>query len=130
MEKEEVQKPDVDVNKYAKDYNETGFWYKIKKYSFKMGVKPLYISLLLYYSIPKASFIDKAIIFGSIGYLISPLDLILDTIPVVGIMDDIGVLMFAYYRVKSNIDDEIRNKAKEKLLSIFGKFDENEIKDL
>ena len=130
MEKEEVQKPDVDVNKYAKDYNETGFWDKIKKYSFKMGVKPLYISLLLYYSIPKASFIDKAIIFGSLGYLISPLDLILDTIPVVGIMDDIGVLMFAYYRVKSNIDDEIRNKAKEKLISIFGKFDENEIKDL
>ena len=130
MEKEEVQKPDVDVNKYAKDYNETGFWDKIKKYAFKMGVKPLYISLLLYYSIPKASFIDKAIIFGSLGYLISPLDLILDTIPVVGIMDDIGVLMFAYYRVKSNIDDEIRNKAKEKLLSIFGKFDENEIKDL
>ena len=130
MEKEEVQKPDVDVNNYAKDYNETGFWDKIKKYAFKMGVKPLYISLLLYYSIPKASFIDKAIIFGSLGYLISPLDLILDTIPVVGIMDDIGVLMFAYYRVKSNIDDEIRNKAKEKLLSIFGKFDENEIKDL
>ncbi len=130
MEKEEVQKPDVDVNKYAKDYNETGFWDKIKKYAFKMGVKPLYISLLLYYSIPKASFIDKAIIFGSLGYLISPLDLILDTIPVVGIMDDIGVLMFAYYRVKSNIDDEIRNKAKEKLISIFGKFDENEIKDL
>ena len=130
MEKEEVQKPDVDVNKYAKDYNETGFWDKIKKYAFKMGVKPLYISLLLYYSIPKASFIDKAIIFGSLGFLISPLDLILDTIPVVGIMDDIGVLMFAYYRVKSNIDDEIRNKAKEKLISIFGKFDENEIKDL
>ena len=126
----EVQKPDVDVDKYAKDYNEKGFWDKIKKYAFKMGVKPLYVALLLYYSIPKASFIDKAIIFGSLGYLISPLDLILDTIPVIGIMDDIGVLMFAYYRIRSNIDDEIRNKAKDKLISIFGKFDENEIKEL
>ena len=126
----EVKKPDVDVDKYAKDYSEEGFWNKVKKYAFKIGVKPLYIALLLYYSIPKASFIDKAIIFGSLGYLISPLDLILDTIPVIGIMDDIGILMFAYYRVKSNIDDEIRNKAKEKLISIFGKFDENEIKEL
>ena len=119
-----------EVNKYAKDYSESGFWEKIKKFAAKMGVKPLYISLLLYYSIPKVSFIDKTIIIGSLGYLISPIDLILDTIPVIGLADDIGMLMLAYYRIKSNIDDETRQKAKEKLKSIFSEFDENIISEL
>ena len=126
----EVHKPDIDVNKYAKEYNEKRFWDKIKKFAFKIGKKPLYIAFLLCYSISKVSFIDKAIIFGSLGYLICPIDLIPDTIPVVGITDDIAVLRFAYYKVKKNIDDEVRNKAKKALNFYFGKFDENEIKEL
>ena len=119
-----------EVNKYTKDYSENGFWDKIKKFAVKIGVKPIYISLLLYYSIPKVSFIDKTIIIGSLGYLISPFDLILDTIPVIGLADDIGILMFAYYRIKTNIDDETRQKAKDKLKSIFSEFDENIISEL
>ena len=123
------QKPE-DIEKYSKEYSDSGFWDKIKKFAVKIGVKPIYISLLLYYSIPKVSFIDKTIIIGSLGYLISPFDLILDTIPVIGLADDIGILMFAYYRIKSNIDDETRQKAKEKLKSIFSEFDENIISEL
>ena len=96
-----------------------------------MGVKPLYVALLLYYYIPKASFLDKTIIVGSLGFLISPIDLILDTIPVIGFADDIAILMYVYYRVNKKIDDEVRQKAKDKLISILGKnYDENEIKEL
>ena len=119
-----------EVNKHAENYSESGFWEKIKKFAVKMGVKPIYISLLLYYSIPKVSFIDKTIIIGSLGYLISPFDLILDTIPVIGMADDIAILTVAYCRIKSNIDDETRQKAKDKLISIFGDFDENIIREL
>ena len=119
-----------EVNKYAKDYSEKGFWEKVKKFAVKMGVKPIYISLLLYYSIPKVSLVDKAIILGSLGFLIYPIDLILDTIPVIGFADDIAILMLAYYRIKKNIDDETRQKAKDKLKSIFGNFDENIISEL
>ena len=130
---EKTQSQDInenEVNKYSKDYSESGFWEKIKKFAFKIGVKPIYIALLLYYSIPKLSILDKAIVIGSLGYLISPLDLILDTIPVIGLADDIGVLMFAYYRIRTNIDDETRQKAKDKVKSIFGNFDENIINEL
>ena len=95
-----------------------------------ISLKISYIALLLYYSIPKASFINKAIIIGSLGYLISPLDLIPDCIPVIGLMDDASALMFAYSRIQSEIDDETREKAKEKLKSIFGSIDEQLIKEL
>ena len=131
--KEEVVEPpkDANIEKYEKDYNESSFWDKIKKFAAKLGVKPLYITLLLYYSLPKASIIDKTIIIGSLGYLISPLDLIMDCIPVIGLADDVAILMYCYYRIHKNIDDEAREKAREKIKSIFGEtFDDQEIKDL
>ena len=119
-----------EIKKQEKNYSDEGFWSKVKKYAVKLGVKPLYTALLLYYSIPKVSYLDKAIIIGTLGFLISPLDLILDTIHVIGLADDVAALMFAYSRVKHNIDDETRQKAKEKLLSLFGEYDESIIEDL
>jgi uncharacterized membrane protein YkvA (DUF1232 family) len=109
-----------DLEKHEKDFSDSGFWSKVSLFAKKLGMKPIYIALLLYYSLPKASLINKAIIIGSLGYLISPLDLIPDCIPVIGLMDDAGALMFAYSRIQSEIDDETREKAKEKLKSIFG----------
>ena len=85
---------------------------------------------MLYYSLPKASLVNKAIIIGSLGYLISPLDLIPDCIPVIGLMDDASALMFAYYRIQNEIDDETREKAKTELKSIFGSIDEKLIEEL
>ena len=118
------------LKKFEKNYNEKGFWEKIKNSGIKIGLKPIYITLILYYSIPKASLIDKAIIIGSLGYLISPFDLIPDYIPYVGFLEDIGFLILVYNRIKSNVDDETKKKAKDKLISIFGKYDENKIKDV
>ena len=119
-----------EIKKQEKNYSDEGFWSEVKKYAVKLGVKPLYMALLLYYTIPKSSIFDKAIIIGSLGYLISPLDLILDTIPIIGLADDAAALMFAYSRVKHNIDDEIRQKAKNKLSSLLGDYDESIISDL
>ena len=119
-----------DLEKHEKDFSDSGFWSKVGLFAKKLGMKPIYIALLLYYSLPKASLINKAIIIGSLGYLISPLDLIPDCIPVIGLMDDAGALMFAYSRIQSEIDDETREKAKEKLKSIFGEINEELISEL
>ena len=127
---DKINAENVDLKKYEKNYSEEGFWNKIKKYGTKIGAKPIYVILLLYYSLPKASFVDKALIVGSLGFLISPIDLLLDTIPVIGFMDDIAILMFCYHRVKSNIDDEIKNKAKNKFSSIFDNYTDEEIEKL
>ena len=119
-----------DLQKHEKDFNDSGFWSKVSLFGKKLGMKPLYIAFLLYYSLPKASLVNKAIIIGSLGYLISPLDLIPDCIPVIGLMDDASALMFAYYIIQNEIDDETREKAKTKLKSIFGSIDEKLIEEL
>ena len=121
---------DIDVKKYENNYNEEGFWNKIKLFGGKLGAKPLYVTLLLFHSLPKVSLLDKAIIIGSLGYFISPLDIIPDVIPVVGYLDDVSVLMFAFYRIRSNIDDETRNKAKDTFRSIFPSFTNEDIDKL
>ena len=53
-----------------------------------------------------------------------------DVIPVIGLMDDIAVLMWAFYRIKVNIDDEVKKKAKTKLKDIFDDLNDDEIEQL
>ena len=125
-----MEQTSEEIKKQEKKNSDEGFWSKVKKYAVNLGVKPLYMVLLFYYSIQKASFLDKVIIIGSLGYLISPLDIILDTIPIIGFVDDFAALMFAYSRVKNNIDDEVRQKSKDKLSFLLGDYDESIIKDL
>ena len=125
-----MEQTSEEIKKQEKKNSDEGFWSKVKKYAVNLGVKPLYMVLLFYYSIQKASFLDKVIIIGSLGYLISPLDIIPDTIPIIGFVDDVAVLMFAHSRVKNNIDDEVRQKSKDKLSFLLGDYDESIIKDL
>ena len=125
-----MEQTSEEIKKQEKNYSDEGFWSEVKKYAVKLGVKPLYKVFLFYYSIQKASFLDKVIIIGSLGYLISPLDIILDTIPIIGFVDDFAALMFAYSRVKNNIDDEVSQKSKDKLSFLLGDYDESIIKDL
>lgn len=97
------------------------FWDKVMKYSKKAGEKTIYFSLLLFYTakspaVPKSS---KMIIVGALSYLIFPVDLIPDFIPVVGLADDSAVVAGAVYKVMSHVDDEVKSKAKQKLSMIF-----------
>src|SRR5690625_7611221 len=64
---------------------------KILKYAKKMGIKLTYYSLLLFYSFqstetPKK---DKLTIAVALGYLILPVDVIADFIPLIGFVDDL-----------------------------------------
>ena len=115
--------------KYQDNYNENSFWDKILKFAKKAGIKLIYLALLLFYTLKSGvlSLKDKAIIYGALGYFILPVDLIPDWIPVIGLSDDFGALIYAYERIKENITDEIREKAKIKLFESFGNFDKAEI---
>ena len=120
------------TEKYHDNYNENSFWDKIKAFARKAGIKLIYLALLLFYTLQSGnlSLKDKAIIYGALGYFILPIDLIPDWIPVIGLSDDFGTLMYAYKRIKENITDEIREKAEIKLMEIFGNFDKAEIEGL
>ena len=117
------------TDQYETHYNENSFWNKVTYYAKKAGVKLIYIALLLYYYLQSShvSTKDKAIIYGALGYFIFPFDIIPDYIPFIGYTDDLTVMIYAYNRVKSNIDDNIREKAKYKLHSILGHYDNSEI---
>ncbi|QUW22784.1 DUF1232 domain-containing protein [Sporosarcina sp. Marseille-Q4063] len=102
-------------------YSDSRFWSKLKKFGKQAGKKTVYYSLLLFYTakdpaVPKSS---KMIIVGALSYLIFPVDLIPDFIPAVGLADDATVIAAAVYKVVSHVDDDIKNKAKQKLSGLF-----------
>ena len=114
---------------FVQYYNEGAFWQKISFIAKTAGLKLIYISLLLYYTLSSSnvSKMDRALIIGSLGYFIFPLDIIPDYIPFVGYTDDLTILLCAYRRVSANLNDDIRNKAKNKLSAFFGDYNSSEI---
>jgi uncharacterized membrane protein YkvA (DUF1232 family) len=60
----------------------------------------------------KISSVDKLIAYGALFYLICPFDLIPDQIPVIGYVDDFGILglAVAYYLRKFPDLDKVRSK--------------------
>ena len=122
----------ADLSKYEQDFSFDSLMSKIKETAKKAGLKAIYMALLLYYALdsPTISIADKAIIYGALGYFICPIDLVPDILPFIGLTDDIAVLAWAFSRVKHNVNDMTREKAKTKLKIWFGNFDEAEIDDL
>ena len=82
--------------------------------------KLVYWVLVIYYALQSPSFPtkDKAKIVGALLYLISPIDLIPDVIPVVGILDD-AALLFALFRLFVTIDSNIIEQARDKTTQWF-----------
>ena len=123
-----------ELKSYEKDYNKQSFIDKILKLAGKGAKKVIYIALCLFYSLDYTSVLNKVLIIGALGYLISPIDLIPDEIPVIGLMDDYGVLVAALGKVRADLDDEslnlVRNKALEKMRDLFDEVNEEEFKDI
>ena len=118
-----------DFMSYSDKFSSGNFVDKIQRIAKRAGSKLVYGSLLLYYTVQsdKVSRKDKAIIIGALGYLISPLDVMPDAIPIVGLADDMAVLVYVLKKVWSLVSDEAREKAKNKMLQWF---DEDEMKDV
>lgn len=118
-----------DFMSYANRFSSADFIEKISRIAKRAGAKLVYAALILYYTLQsnKISTKDKAIIIGALGYMISPIDVIPDAIPIAGLTDDMAVLLYVLKKVWVDVDPEIKLKAKEKL----GKwFDEDEIAEI
>lgn len=112
----------IDPSQYEKKFSENGFWNKIKKNASKIGVKLIYQALQLFYVTkqPDCPTKVKVGIYGALGYLISPFDLISDFIPLFGYTDDASVIAAAIVLAQLYINDEVRRQAREKIRDIFG----------
>ena len=110
------------VEKYSDSYSEDGLWNKISGNLKKVGASLIYEVLQLFYVAqnPNVPMKIRAAMVAPLGYFISPVDLIPDLAPVVGYTDDAAVIAMAIAFAHAYIDDDIRNKAKDKLRMLFG----------
>ena len=117
-----------DFMKYSDKYSAKGFVEKISHIAKRAGAKLVYAALILYYTLQSKDvpLKDKAIIIGALGYLISPLDVIPDAIPIAGLGDDVAVLLYVLRKIKGDLTDDVKKRAYDKLSKWF---DEDEIEE-
>ena len=112
----------MDADNYANKYSDGDFFAKIKNTVKSAGLKLIYEALQLFYVTenPNCPMKIKASIFAALGYFISPFDVIPDFTPIVGYSDDAGAIALALGLAQLYIDDEVKQKARNKIASIFG----------
>lgn len=121
-----------DFQKYKDRYSSEGFINKISRVAKRSGAKFVYAALILYYTLQsdKVSVKDKAIIIGALGYLISPLDVVPDAIPIAGLGDDLSVLLYVINKVWNEVSDDVKAKAHAKLAQWFDEDEQKAADDL
>lgn len=121
-----------DFMSYAGKFSANDFVDKVSSIAKRAGAKLVYSALILYYTLQsdKVSKKDKAMIIGALGYMISPLDVIPDAIPIVGLTDDLTVLIYVLKKVWMDVEPEIKEKAKDRLSKWFDEDEISEINDL
>ena len=95
-----------DYSAYAKHYSEGGFWGAIRKNADKIPF--LRDALGMFYCLkdPETPLWVKGLIVGALGYFILPLDVVPDFLPVLGWLDDAGVIA----GVLATIRGQVREK--------------------
>ena len=122
-----MERPNLpDFMNYKNRFSPGGFVEKISRIAKRAGVKLVYAALILYYTLEsdQVSLKDKATIIGALGYLISPLDVVPDAIPIAGLSDDLAVLIYVLNRIWGDVSEDVKAKAKAKLATWF---DDDEI---
>ena len=118
-----------ELKKYENEYSEKSLINKVASCGKKMGLKLIYMCLILYYTIkdPRVPMKIKSVVISALGYVIAPIDLIFDGIPSAGYIDDLASVSVAFIMITSYITPEIKTQAKNKLISIFGDTVEKEL---
>lgn len=114
---------------FVDQFSEKKFWGKLKRFARNAGVKVVYSALLLYYAYRRKETPAwaKRMIFGVLGYFISPIDLIPDLGPIIGYTDDLAILAFGIVTVAAYINTDVKTKARDQLNRWFGQVDELDI---
>lgn len=107
---------------FENEYSDQGFWGKVIAFARTAGREVVEKALWLYFAAqnPATPAWARSVIYGALGYFIIPLDAIADITPLVGYADDLGVLTAAVVTVALFINQEVKEKAAQKLSDWFG----------
>lgn len=121
-----------DFLSYGDKFTKKGFIEKIARIAKRAGSKLVYAALILYYTLQSkdVSIKDKGMIIAALGFLISPIDAIPDAIPIVGLSDDLAVLLYVLDKIWVDVPEEVKKKAEKKLSQWFDEEEMKEINDL
>jgi uncharacterized membrane protein YkvA (DUF1232 family) len=114
------------LNIYEKYFSESQLWDKLKQFGKTIGATILYPVLLLFTLLKSGdvNLKEKAMIVGTLGYFILPVDLLPDALVGVGYTDDMMALTATLTALASCITEEMQQEAKDKLKELVGEFDE------
>lgn len=117
---------------YAKSYSGTRLFEKILKFAKAIGIRIVYTALILFYTLQKSTTPKwaKSMIIGALAYFILPIDFIPDFVPFIGYTDDFSALAGVLIAVSMYVDEEVKQKAKEKLNVWFTTIDDAELKKI
>lgn len=114
-----------------KEKGEEGLDGTLNRFAARLGIKTVYMVLWLYYALSVVPAASKTMIWGALGYLISPVDIISDIIPFFGLTDDATVITAAFVAITkamSDVDkDIVSDKAKDKLRTLFPHFNDSDL---
>ena len=107
------------LKKYAENYDEKKMWSKIKDFFFEAGINLVIKVLQLWYVLqkPEVPVHIKVAIMGAIAYFVMPVDFVLDVLPG-GYHDDLLAVTLTLLAAEEYMDDEVRRKAREKVMEI------------
>ena len=117
-------------DKFRNNFKENHFWKKIYSISKRTTQEIIYNMLILFYTLKsqQISLKKKALIVAGLGYFISPIDLIPDFIPVLGLSDDLIVSIYLINLIKELVTPEILESTRLKFKQIFKNIDDFQIK--
>lgn len=128
---EQAEKDHAIYEAEYKEKGEEGLESTLNRFAARLGIKTVYMVLWLYYALSVVPAASKTMIWGALGYLISPVDIISDIIPFLGLTDDVAVITAAFVaitKVMSDVDkDSVAKKAKAKLRKLFPHFNDSDL---
>lgn len=122
-----------DLKNFEKNYSDEGLTQKLLKFAIIAGKHVVYRCLLLKYALfsNNTPAVYKGLIYGALGYFISPLDLVPDVIPGLGFVDDLAAITLVITTLCSSncIDEKDRTKAKKEIKKYLNDCDTSDLDD-
>ena len=90
---DDIESFDIDETfEKKKEFVEENLWAKLEKFGKKISFAKDIVALFRYMQDPNVSWYRKSIVVGALIYFIVPIDAIPDLTPLVGYLDDLGVI--------------------------------------